>query len=146
MIKHKNEEYYTKQHSKFLLQYHLIFITKYKHPVIQGNLKERLIQYTFDYFKDRDLNVLELNTDKDYIHILFEAYPNLNLSSFVNAFKSSSSRHMRQEFKKELASYYWKPYFWSRSYFICTVSEKSLQYVQEYIQKQGLKESHSSHH
>ena len=141
MIKHKNEEYYTKQHSKFLLQYHLIFITKYKHPVIQGNLKERLIQYTLDYFKDRDLNVLELNTDKDYIHILFEAYPNLNLSSFVNAFKSSSSRHMRQEFKKELASY-----FWSRSYFICTVSEKSLQHVQEYIQKQGLKESHSSHH
>lgn len=146
MIKHKNEEYYTKQHSKFLLQYHLIFITKYRHPVIQGNLKERLIQYTLDYFKDRDLNVLELNTDKDHIHILFEAYPNLNLSSLVNAFKSSSSRHMRQEFKEELASYYWKPYFWSRSYFICTVSEKSLQYVQEYIQKQGLKESHSSHH
>ena len=45
MIKHKNEEYYTKQHSKFLLQYHLIFITKYKHPVIQGNLKERLYSY-----------------------------------------------------------------------------------------------------
>lgn len=34
MIKHKNEEYYTNQHSKFLLQYHLIFITKYRHPVI----------------------------------------------------------------------------------------------------------------
>ena len=114
--------------------------------MIYNILYNTSVKYKEKSFKDRDLNVLELNTDKDYIHILFEAYPNLNLSSFVNAFKSSSSRHMRQEFKKELASYYWKPYFWSRSYFICTVSEKSLQYVQEYIQKQGLKESHSSHH
>jgi len=127
MIKLKNEEYYSNQHTKFLLQYHLIFITKYRHPVITGNLKSRLLEYTNKYFYDRDLNILELNTDNDHIHILFESYPNFNISKFVNAFKSASSRHMRQEFKTELSPYYWKPYFWSRSYFVCTVTDCSAQ-------------------
>ena len=139
MIKLKNEEYYSNQHTKFLLQYHLIFITKYRHPVITGKLKSRLLEYTNEYFNDRDLNILEINTDNDHIHILFESYPNFNISKFVNAFKSASSRHMRQEFKTELSSYYWKSYFWSRSYFVCTVSEKSTQYVKEYIENQDIK-------
>lgn len=139
MIKRKNEEYYTNQHSKFLLQYHLIFITKYRYHVIHGKLKDRLIQYTKDYFKDRDLNILEINTGEDHIHILFECYPNLNLATFVNAFKSASSRHMRAEFEKDLQPFYWKPYFWSKSYFICTVSEKNLQYVKQYIADQGIR-------
>lgn len=139
MIKLKNEEYYSNQHTKFLLQYHLIFITKYRHPVITGNLKSRLLEYTNKYFYDRDLNILELNTDNDHIHILFESYPNFNISKFVNAFKSASSRHMRQEFKTELSPYYWKPYFWSHSYFVCTVSEKNTQYVKEYIENQNIK-------
>ena len=46
---------------------------------------------------------------------------------------------MRQEFKTELSPYYWKPYFWSRSYFVCTVSEKNTQYVKEYIENQNIK-------
>lgn len=130
MIKKHNEEHYTNQHSKFLLQYHLVLVTKYRHKIIIDDLKDLLIEYTKQFFIDRNLNILELNTDKDHIHILFESYPTLNLSTFINSYKSASSRKMRTM----LCRFYWKPYFWSRSYFICTVSEKSLQYVQQYIQ------------
>ena len=57
----KRDEYYINQHSCFLLQYHLVFITKYRHPVIDGELKDVLLNYTKKYFKDRDCNILFSN-------------------------------------------------------------------------------------
>jgi len=128
--------YYTNRHSCFLLQYHLVLVTKYRHPVIKGDLEKRLYEYTRQYFLDRDCNLLELNGEEDHIHILFDAPPQINMADFVNAYKSASSRRMRQEFSDYLKPYYWKPYFWSRSYFICTVSDHSVEVVRNYIQNQ----------
>ena len=135
----KKKDYYINQHSCFLLQYHLVFVTKYRHRVIDGELKEGLLNYTNNYFKERDCNILAINTDKDHLHIVFEAYPNLNLSHFINAFKSASSRRMRTDFAEYLKPFYWKPYFWSMSYFVGTVSEKSTQIVQDYIRNQDIR-------
>ena len=130
------KKYYINRHSCFLLQYHLVLVTKYRNPVITGDLEKRLYEYTRQYFSDRDCILLELNGESDHIHILFEAPPMINMADFVNAYKSASSRKMRQEFAEFLKPYYWKPYFWSRSYFICTVSDKSVEVVRSYIKNQ----------
>lgn len=135
----KKENYYMNQHSCFLLQYHFVLVTKYRHLVINNDLKNSLINYTNNYFKEKDMNILEINTDEDHIHIMFEAYPNMNLSTFINAFKSASSRYVRTNFAKDLEKFYWKPYFWSKSYFICTVSERNTNIVKEYIRNQDIK-------
>ena len=137
-IKRKGD-YYTGRHSCYLLQYHLVLVTKYRHKVIIDDLKDYLIEYTKKYFKDKELNILEMNTDKDHVHIMFEAYPNLNLYNFVKAYKSASTKKVRNKFSKVLSKYYWKHYFWSQSYFICTVSERSLNMVRQYIKNQGLR-------
>lgn len=130
--------YYVNQHSCFLLQYHLVLVTKFRYSVIDKELKAALIDYTNKYFKERDCNVLAINSDKDHLHIIFEAYPHLNLAQFINAYKSASSRRMRTDFKDYLSSYYWKPYFWSQSYFLGTVSERTTSIVQKYINDQGV--------
>ena len=135
-MKMTSDGYYKNQHSCFLLQYHLVLVTKYRHPVLQGEIEEYLVQYTRDYFKKQDLNILELNCSEDHIHILFEAVPQMNLSNFVNAYKTASSRMVRKNFGNELKQYYWKPYFWSLSYFIGSVSENTLEAVKKYIQNQ----------
>lgn len=90
------------------------------------------------YFKKQGLNIMELNCSEDHIHILFEAVPQMNLSNFVNAYKTASSRMVRKNFENELKQYYWKPYFWSLSYFIGSVSENTLEAVKKYIQNQEL--------
>ena len=135
----KKNGYYTNQHSCFLLQYHLVLVTKYRHPVIGGNLKDDLISHTKNYFSERGLVVVEINSDKDHIHILFDAYPNFNVMNFINAFKSSSSRNIRKKYADYLKKYYWKPYFWSSSYFIGSVSDKTEDVVKNYIKTQGNK-------
>ena len=128
--------YYVSNHSCFVLQFHLVLITKYRHKVIKDNLKEDLLNYIKDYFKKNNLEILELNSDLDHIHILFESGPNINLSILANNLKSASSKYIRNRYKEELKPYYWKPYFWSKSYFIATVSERNTEIVKEYIKNQ----------
>ena len=82
--------------------------------------------------------VLEINTDKDHIHIRFSAKPQVQLSKLVNSYKTATSRLLRKEFAEFLSPYYWKPYFWSRSYFISTVSERSHDAVTAYIKNQDI--------
>lgn len=136
-IMRKNPEgYYTNRHSCFLLQYHLVLVTKYRKPVITEEIKEWLINYTKEYFKKQDCILIEVNTQPDHIHILFEAPPQINLANFVNAFKSASSRMIRNLFQEQVSRFYWKPYFWSLSYFLCTVSERTAEAVMKYIQNQ----------
>ena len=72
----------------------------------------------------------------DHIHILFEFHPQESVASFVNAFKSGSSRYIRKCFVKELKPYYWKPYFWSKSYFIGNISQNTTDTVKKYINNQ----------
>lgn len=130
--------YRTNRHSCYLLEYHLVVVTKYRHPVLTGKLKDRLLELSFnvieDYWKCR---ILEISTDKDHIHILFESKPQVQLSKLVNNYKTVTSRIIRKEFADELSPYYWKPYFWSDSYFIGCVSDRTRKAVRFYIQNQG---------
>lgn len=130
--------YKTNRHSCYLLEYHLVVVTKYRHPVLTGKLKDRLLELSFnvieDYWKCR---ILEISTDKAHIHILFESKPQVQLSKLVNNYKTVTSRILRKEFADELSPYYWKPYFWSDSYFIGCVSDRTREAVRFYIQNKG---------
>ena len=130
--------YRINRHSCYLLEYHLVVVTKYRHPVLVGRLRERLIGLTHYIIEECwGCEIHEVNMDNDHIHILFEAKPQVQLSKLVNNYKTVTSRHLRKEFSEELKPYYWKPYFWSDSYFICSVSDRTHAAVEAYIKNQG---------
>lgn len=136
--KKKDQIYYTNRHSCFLLQYHIVLVTKYRHPVIEGVVKECLYSKIRSVFRDRGLHILELNGEADHVHILFEADPMTAPGELVNVLKTQTSRFVRKAYGDTLLKkWYWKPYFWSQSYFVATVSENSLSAVASYIQDQG---------
>ena len=128
--------YKTNRHCCYYLQYHMVLITKFKHPVIEGDIETRLYEIFQDLFSGAKCKILEVNSDKDYVHILFEAPPQVALSHLANSVKTVTSRRLRKEFAEQLAPFYWKPFFWSESYFVSTVSERSAAAVQQYIQNQ----------
>lgn len=133
----KNSVYRSNRHSCYLLEYHLVVVTKYRHPVIHGELKERLLELSRDIIEGHwKCAITSINTDADHIHIMFEAPPQVQLSKLINNYKTVTSRMLRKEFEEDLKSYYWKPYFWSNSYFVCTVSDRSYDIVQQYIKNQ----------
>lgn len=138
--KKPKESYYTNRHSCFLLQYHLVLVTKYRHPVIEREIKACVYSSIRSIFQKRGLNILELNGEAEHVHILFEADPFTCPGELVNVVKTQSSRFVRMAYGETLLKkWYWKPYFWSDSYFITTVSENSLSIVKEYIKTQGNK-------
>lgn len=130
--------YYVNRHSCFLLQYHLVLVTKYRHPVMVGDIRNRVLFLSSEYFQNWTFPILEQEVCDDHLHVLFEASPHINLSNFVNGLKTYISRKVRQEFPIELAKLYWKPYFWSDSYFIASVSERSTEAVKYYIATQDI--------
>ena len=138
MYKRKNDQpYYTNRHSCFLLQYHMVLVTKYRHPVICEDVKDELYKKIREIFEERQLVILEFNGEADHIHILDEAYPFSSPGELANVVKTQSSRYIRKLFGDTvLKKWYWKPYFWSDSYFVATVSENSLRAVRQYIQNQ----------
>ena len=134
----KSEEYNKNRHAVYKLQYHLVVVTKYRHSVIEEQLKDRLIDISYDIIENRwKSEIIEINTDSDHIHILFETSPQTQLSKLINNYKTVTSRLIRKEFEEQLKPYYWKPYFWSDTYFISSVSETSEAMIKRYIQSQG---------
>ena len=112
------DKYNKNRHAVYKLQYHLVVATKYRHPVITGKLNDRLLEISRsvieEYWKSK---IIEMNTDKDHIHILFETSPQTQLSKLINNYKTVTSRLIRKEFAEELKPYYCRPYFWSDAYF-----------------------------
>lgn len=135
--KKRGQDYYTNRHGCFLLQYHLVLVTKYRKPVLKGEVKELVYQIIRDIFKEKGLVILELNGESDHIHILYEADPFTAPGTLANVVKTKTSRFARKKYGDTvLKDYYWKPLFWSDSYFVATVSENSLDNVRTYIKNQ----------
>ena len=125
------------RHSIYDLEYHLVVVTKYRHPVLINDIANRLTEISYKIINNSfSCNIIEINTSLDHVHILFEAPPQVQLSKLINNYKTVTSRLLRKEFANFLQQYYWKPYFWSMSYFVCTVSDRSHENVKNYIETQ----------
>ena len=124
--------------SVFKLSYHLVLVAKYRRKVIDDDISNRLKEI-FEYISPKyNVTLEEWNHDKDHIHLLFRGSPNTEISKFLNAYKSASSRLIKKEYpviRKQL----WKEYFWSRSYCLLTTGGAPIEIVRKYIENQGVK-------
>lgn len=137
-VKKKGQPYYTNRHSCFMLQYHMVLVTRYRKPILTGEVKDLVYRIIREIFDEKKLVILELNGEPDHIHLLYEADPFTAPGTLANIIKTKTSRFARKEFgETALKKFYWKPLFWSDSYFVTSVSENSLENVQRYIQEQG---------
>ena len=125
-------------HSVFLLYYHLIFVVKYRRNVFDDEISHRAKEI-FEYIAPNyNIFLQEWNHDGDHVHILFKAHPNTEISKFINAYKSASSRLLKKEFpaiRKQL----WKERFWSQSFCLLTSGGAPIEVIKSYIESQGEK-------
>ena len=124
-------------HSVFLLHYHLILVIKYRRQVFDQAISDRAREI-FEYIAPRyNITLQEWNHDKDHVHILFKAHPNSEISKFINAYKSASSRLIKKEVP-EVRKKLWKEYFWSQSFCLLTTGGAPLEIIKQYIENQGI--------
>ncbi|KGP76255.1 transposase [Desulfosporosinus sp. Tol-M] len=126
----------TNNHSVFLLTYHLVMCVKYRRKVIDDKIAKRIREIGETIGTNYHITFLEYNHDKDHVHILFKAHPNTEISKYLNAFKSASSRLVKKEFP-QVRKMLWKEMFWSKSFCLLTTGGAPLAVLKQYIESQG---------
>ena len=123
-------------HSVFSIHFHLILVVKYRKKVIDERISERLKEI-FEYIQDNYNIVLEeWNHDIDHVHVLFRSEPNSNISKFINAYKSASSRLIKKEYPSIKSGLY-KETFWSQSFCLISTGGANIETIKKYIESQG---------
>ncbi len=125
----------TNNHSVFLLSYHLVLVTKYRRQVIDDEISEFAKMTFVRIAGSYHITLVEWNHEKDHVHILFKAQPKTELTKFINAYKSASSRLIKRDFPR-VKPYLWKEMFWSKSFCLLTTGDASIDIIKEYIQSQ----------
>ena len=130
-------------HSVFLLYYHLIMVTKYRRKVINDDISARGKEI-FEYIAPNyGITLEEWNHDKDHVHVMFRAQPKSEISKFINAYKSASSRLLKKEYP-EIREKRWKGAFWSQSFCLLTAGGAPIEVIRKYIESQGEKGNEKS--
>ena len=123
-------------HSVFLLHYHLVLVVKYRRQIFNDEISNRAREI-FEYIAPNyNITTEEWNHDKDHVHILFKAHPNTEISRFINAYKSASSRLLKKEFP-QIRQKLWEERFWSQSFCLLTTGGAPTEVIKKYIESQG---------
>ena len=126
----------TNSHSVYLLHYHLIMCVKYRRKVIDNEISDRLKVIFLHIAPSYNITLEEWNHDIDHVHILFRGQPNTEISKFINAYKSASSRLIKKEYP-DIRKSLWKEMFWSQSFCLISTGGVTTDVIKQYIQTQG---------
>ena len=132
-----NKNYKSKNHSKFILTYHIIFVCKYRKKLLI-RYGEDIKQIMYDICKKYDFDIKEMEVDKDHIHMMISSVPKISPLQIVRVLKQQSTIQMWRRYASELKKQYWKENtFWTDGYFCSTIGEVSSKTLKHYIQNQG---------
>jgi len=131
--------YKSGSHSKYLLQYHLIFVCKYRKKLLAGkNVIGDVKRLSAEYVERHNTIIHYMEVDKDHIHYMIETTPNINLSRLVRNMKSYITYHLWEKYENYLSKCFWKEKtFFSDGYFISSIGNVSQETLRQYIENQG---------
>lgn len=122
----------------YSIQYHIVWCVKYRYKLLYGQIDQDLQNLLRKIAEDKGITIMEMESDKDHIHLLIDCKPQHYIPDIVKALKGVSARlmfKMHPELKKRL----WRGHLWNPSYFVATVSENTEEQIKRYIQNQKQK-------
>ena len=133
---------YKKQgHCVYYTRYHVVIATKYRRKILKPGFGEYLQKLVLGIGKQTpEIEIMEVNTDKDHIHILLGIPPKMSVSEVVKTIKAKTGLYMRRKFPFLDKVYWEKGGIWSRGYFVSTVGI-SEEVIRKYIEMQGQEDS-----
>lgn len=132
-----NKNYKSRNHSKFILTYHIIFVCKYRKKLLI-RYGEDIKQTMYNISKRYDFTIKEMEVDKEHIHMMVESIPKISPLQIVRVLKQQSTIQMWRKYSKKLKKHYWSENtFWTDGYFVSTIGEVSSNTLKYYIRNQG---------
>ncbi|ETW91950.1 MAG: transposase IS200 [Candidatus Entotheonella gemina] len=120
-------------HTVFKIQYHFVFVTKYRYQVLKGDVGVRardLIRETCQAF---EIEILKGVVSKDHVHLLLSAPPSISASDIMKRIKGRTSSKLFESFP-DLRKRYWGRHFWARGFFCVTSGEVTESMIKSYLE------------
>ena len=132
------KEYLSKNHSKFLLKYHVIFVCKYRRKLLVGNLASCLKNVLIDVSNKSDFRIEVIETDKDHVHLLVSAEPKVSPLQIIRRLKQKFTTRLWKLYPNELRRWFYREHtLWTDGYFVSSIGNVSQETVRKYIENQG---------
>ena len=132
------KEYISKNHSKFLIKYHIILVCKYRKQLLVGVFEYDMkkIMRHISEMSDFDIEVME--TDKDHLHMMVRSDPKLSPLQIVRRLKQMSTSAVWKKYRDFLRHNFYKEHtFWTDGYFVSSIGNVSQETIKKYIENQG---------
>ena len=126
----------SKNRYKYLLQYHIIFVCKYRKKLLASKeISAYIKQFSYEICTKNNIIIKYIETDKDHIHYMIESEPTISISKVDNLIKSYTRYHIWKKHTEYLKKHFWKE--WTDGYFACIVGNVSEEILKQYIENQG---------
>ena len=129
------ENYRKSSHTVYDIKYHIVWITKYRKPVLRGEIGKRVRELIRQTCAEMDVQIISGHVAVDHIHLLVSVPPKVAVSKLMQRIKGSSSRKMMQEFG-EIKRQFWGRHLWARGYWVATSGNVTDEVWKEYIKNQ----------
>ena len=126
------EYYRSGSHTRYDLKIHIVWITKYRKPVLYCQVAQSLRDLVREICKGEDVHILRGHVSKDHVHLLVSKPPPLSESKLVQRIKGKTSYKMMSEFKT-LQQQFWGRHLWARGYFVASSGNVTDEVILEYI-------------
>ena len=123
-------------HTVYELHYHFVFSTKYRKPVLRGEVATELRDLIRLICRGNDIEILAGHVRPDHVHLLLSVPPNLAASRVMQAIKGKTSHHLLMN-RRKLREEFWGRHLWARGYFVCSSGNVTDEMIEEYVRTQG---------
>ena len=122
-------------HAKSDLKVHVVFIPKYRKPVLTGDLALRVRDLMRQIASEHELEIISGKVARDHVHVFLSYRPTQQVSQIMQWLKGISSRVLLQEFPR-LRKQFWGRHFWARGYLAVSSGTITDEMIREYIDEQ----------
>ena len=137
------EDHRKSSHCTYDIKYHLVWITKYRKPVITGKIALRARELIRMICQGNEVEILAGHVGSDHIHLLVSVPPHLSASKLVQYLKGNTPRKLQMEYKGSNKQF-WGRHIWARGYFVASSGNVTDDVIKEYIKNQDLQEKSNS--
>ena len=128
-------------HSVYSLQYHVVWVSKYRRRILKPGVCTYLQKVLPKLLRSMPgVTIDAIGFDQDHLHMVMVIPPKYSISSVMGKLKSRSASEMRKSFPW-LAKVYWKENLvWSPGYFVSSVGIDE-NTIKQYVELQGQRDS-----
>ena len=119
-------------HTRFKIEYHFVWVTKYRYHMLQSDLALRVRKLVRQICEQWEIQILRGVVSNDHVHILVSAPPSISPSEIMRRIKGRTSSKIFEEFP-HVKKRYWGRHFWARGFFCVTAGELTKQMIEDYL-------------